>query len=193
MVVYGSVAIDYLGIQTMPVKGLYAPPFAVILRLLNLGEEPPAIPLDEPVAVPLGLLRFLLRSMVASMPFDEELYLRTNTDVAKAVLCGDIASAQDHFVTNGYFEGRDGAREEFAEDWYLRTNPDVAEGIKVGTWQSPYNHYRTEGVFELRSPNARAELGMASWRSWFLKTMREPPTTEDTAVELEPVAGAPAD
>jgi hypothetical protein len=174
----------------MPVKGLYAPPFAVILRLLNLGEESSAIPHDKPVVVPLGLLRFLLRGMVASMPFDEELYLRTNTDVAKAMLCGDIASAQDHFVTNGYFEGRDGAGEEFAEDWYLRTNPDVAEGITAGTWQSPYDHYRTEGVFELRSPNARAELGIASWRRCFSKTVREPETAKDTAVERETVAGA---
>ena len=42
-------------------------------------------------------------------PFEEQLYLAANPDVASGVESGDFVSGSQHFQLHGYDEGRDGA------------------------------------------------------------------------------------
>jgi hypothetical protein len=47
---------------------------------------------------------------------DEAWYLRTYPDVADGIKRGDHVSAADHFITNGYREGRQPIEPEAARD-----------------------------------------------------------------------------
>jgi len=150
----------------MAARRLYLPPFAVLLNMLGLGRVPAAAPADdEKVLVPFGVLRLLVRGALAAMPFDEERYLRLNPDVASAVFRGAVSSGEEHFIADGYFEGRDGGGEEFAEAWYLSVNEDVAAAVGGGSFPTGQSHYAEVGMFELRGPNPRAEEDMALWRA----------------------------
>lgn len=77
------------------------PPFPLLCNELSaaVGAYDDSSPLGEE-------LRRILRPMVASAPFDEPWYMRRNPDVAQTVAGGRIASAHQHFVDAGYFEGR---------------------------------------------------------------------------------------
>jgi hypothetical protein len=149
----------------MPATRTYLPPFAVILDLL--GHSPSSLPIadDQAVTLPFGVLRLLLRGALATAPFNEEQYLRLYADVAEAVFRGEIRSGREHFVTNGYFEGREGCSDDFAESWYLGANADVALAVRAGTFDSAQDHYIQSGMYELRGPNPAADNDLASWRA----------------------------
>jgi SAM-dependent methyltransferase len=51
-------------------------------------------------------LKVFLAPIVARAPFDEPDYLARYPDVQQAVEKGHIERGKDHYVTNGYFEGR---------------------------------------------------------------------------------------
>lgn len=93
-----------------------------------------------------------LRLFLAAVPVDEEWYLTTYEDVQKAVSAGHVASAKDHFVHDGYFEGRLPAPIEVNEDWYLKQYPDVQEGIRRGEFESAQTHFVSDGYREGRRP-----------------------------------------
>ncbi len=120
---------------------------------------------DPPrMAAARAAIRALLQEAVARAPFDEDAYLASNPDVATAIRRGEVASAHEHYVTNGYFEGREGAGPGFDEAWYLKRYPDVALAVKAGQWLSGWQHYRSEGMFEWRSPSRAAEADIERWR-----------------------------
>ena len=48
----------------------------------------------------------ILRLFIPILPFDDAWYCRHYPDVAAAVKCGLIASAHEHFIHYGFFEGR---------------------------------------------------------------------------------------
>ncbi len=148
----------------MPARRLYLPPFAVILGMLGLGRASLPIADTATVPVPFGILRMLLRGALAAVPFHEERYLNRNPDVAAAVFRGELRSGHEHYVTNGYFEGRAGADEEFAEAWYLDSNADVALAVSAGVFASAQEHYAEAGMYELRGPNPRADEELTPWR-----------------------------
>jgi hypothetical protein len=136
-------------------------PFQIIHRAF----EPAPDEQDSPQMMTARVVvRCLLQQVVASMPFDEEGYLASNPDVATAIRRGEVASAREHYIADGYFEGREGAVETFDEAWYLKRYPDVAHGVKSGQWMSGRHHYRIEGIFEWRSPNQSAEVYVERWR-----------------------------
>jgi FkbM family methyltransferase len=58
--------------------------------------------------IPSSALRPLLQPYVAVAPLDEAAYLRRYPDVAEAVATRRINSAREHYVSAGYFEGREG-------------------------------------------------------------------------------------
>jgi hypothetical protein len=149
----------------MPAKRIYLPPFAVILGLLGRSRSSPPIADDQTVTLPFGVLRLLLRGALASAPFHEEHYLHLYADVAAAVFRGEIRNGREHFVTNGYFEGREGCSEDFAESWYLSANADVALAVRAGTFDSARDHYIQSGMFELRGPNPAVDNDLAPWRA----------------------------
>jgi hypothetical protein len=167
----------------MPVKRPYLPPFAVILSLLGLSKAQLPVADDQPVTLPFGVLRLLLRGALAAVPFHEERYMRLNPDVASAVFRGEIKSGREHFVTNGYFEGREGVGDEFAEAWYLDSNADVAMAVSAGTFASARDHYNMSGMFELRGPNPGADGDLASWRACCLWPPAQPAAAEHGPVD----------
>lgn len=58
-------------------------------------------------------LRRILKPMVAKAPFDEQWYVMCYPDVAEAVSENRIASAYQHYIEAGYFEGRSARAHDF--------------------------------------------------------------------------------
>jgi hypothetical protein len=140
---------------------MYILPYQVVRRALDSAGAPDA----QQITTARTLIDFLLRQVVASTEFDDEGYLASNPDVAAAIRRGEVASGRDHYITDGYFEGREGAAAMFDESWYLKRYSDVARGVKSGQWMSGRQHYATNGMFEWRSPSQAAESDVARWRA----------------------------
>jgi hypothetical protein len=98
----------------------------------------------------LGFVKLLLRSVAV----DEAWYLKHNPDVAEAVAKGVYRSGKQHFVEEGYFEGRTPYEFSVDEDWYAQTYPDVAAGLKDGGLESAKQHFMSHGYIEGRLPSA---------------------------------------
>ncbi len=79
-------------------------------------------------------------------------YLTTYEDVARVVRASQITFAKEHFVRDGYFEGRLPAPVKVNEEWYLKQYPDVREGIRRGDFESAQKHFISEGYREGRRP-----------------------------------------
>ena len=48
----------------------------------------------------------MIRTLLVGIEVDEEWYLEQNPDIAEAIKAGIVQSAKQHFVYDGYFEGR---------------------------------------------------------------------------------------
>ena len=153
-------------------------PYKLLLSVIGRGAN------SGSVTISISLLRHLLRLALASTEFDEAVYLKKNPDVAAAIRSGDMAGAQQHFVTAGYFEGRSGVGLDVSEAWYVRSNPDVARAIILGEWTSGEAHYNDRGLFEWRAPNKAAEADMMVW-----KRVLEGPGQEARDDKTKSVAG----
>lgn len=94
----------------------------------------------------------MIRQLLNAVPVDEAWYLATYEDVRRAVQSGQVGSAKEHFVHDGYFEGRLPAPIEVNEEWYLAQYPDVREGIRRGDFESAQMHFISEGHREGRRP-----------------------------------------
>jgi hypothetical protein len=96
----------------------------------------------------------LLKLMIAGAEVNEEWYLRTYEDIAKAVKEGSVESARQHFMDDGYFEGRLPFPIRVDERWYLQQNPDVADSVRRGIVASGQAHFEEDGYREGRLPFA---------------------------------------
>jgi len=94
----------------------------------------------------------VIRAMLAPVEVDETWYLETYPDVAEAIKAGRVASAQEHFVCNGYFEGRWPFAIVVDEGWYLKENPGVAQYIGAGRLETAQQHFDHDGYREGRLP-----------------------------------------
>jgi len=112
---------------------------------------------------PSFLLRHMAAELAASTVFDEDYYLRANPDVAMAIANGKLASAREHFVKWGYFEGRAGSEPAFDQSWYLRQYPDLAQAFKRGEARDLRGHFYEYGFAEGRMGTARQ---FESWQEW---------------------------
>ena len=90
--------------------------------------------------------------MIQGVQVDEAWYARTYEDIGEAVREGVVVSAQQHFVHDGYFEGRMPFPVRVDEEWYLAQHPDVAESIRSGTVTSAQEHFERDGYREGRLP-----------------------------------------
>ena len=59
---------------------------------------------------------------------------------------------RQHFVDDGYFEGRRPFAMPIDERWYLTENPDVADSIRRGDIPSAQEHFDQDGYREGRLP-----------------------------------------
>ncbi len=126
----------------------YVPPFDLIRRSVEIstvkGELRVNVSYEDFIS--------LLKTMLAGIEVDEEWYLKTYEDIARAVREGTVKSAKQHFIDDGYFEGRMPFPIKVDETWYLRENPDVAESVRRGIIESGQTHFQEDGYREGRMP-----------------------------------------
>jgi len=96
----------------------------------------------------------VIKMLLSGIDVDEEFYRRTYPDVAEAIAAGTYRNAKQHFVENGYFEGRRPFEMAVDEKWYIANNPDVELGLQDGTIASVAEHFREHGYTEGRPPMA---------------------------------------
>lgn len=126
----------------------YIPPFDTIRRSVEISTVKGELRVNVSYE---DFIR-LLKTMLAGIEVDEEWYLRTYEDIAKAVRDGSVKSAKQHFVDDGYFEGRMPFPVRVDERWYLQQNPDVAESVRRGVLESGQAHFEDDGYREGRLP-----------------------------------------
>jgi hypothetical protein len=90
--------------------------------------------------------------MIQGIEVDEEWYARAYEDIGNAVKSGVVGSAKQHFVHDGYFEGRLPFPIKVDERWYLAQHPDVADSIRQGLVESAQDHFERDGYREGRLP-----------------------------------------
>ncbi|HEY3845793.1 MAG TPA: hypothetical protein VGL95_01620, partial [Acetobacteraceae bacterium] len=77
----------------------YVPPFDLIRRSVEIstvkGELRVNVSYEEFIRI--------IKMMIAGVEVQEEWYARTYEDIGKAIRDGIVASAQQHFVDDGYF------------------------------------------------------------------------------------------
>ena len=126
----------------------YLPPFELIRRSIEIstvrGELRVNMPYEDFVKI--------LRNMISGIEVDEQWYLRPYEDIASAIKGGSVRSARQHFVDDGYFEGRLPFPMAVDERWYLSTNPDVADSIRKGDVTTAQEHFDKDGYREGRLP-----------------------------------------
>ena len=140
----------------------------VLLSSLTLTPE--RLRSGTKAAVSVRLLRALLTAAIAKLPFDENFYLATYPDIMAAYQAGRISNLHEHFIEDGYFEGRLGTDPAVDDEFYRETYPDVAKALASGKVTSAFDHYVTAGCFEGRCAN---EADMERINPW-LEVLKSP-------------------
>ncbi len=126
----------------------YLPPFDLIRRSVEIstvrGELRVSLSYDDFVRV--------LRLMISGIQVNEEWYLTEYPDIAQAIWDGKVESARQHFIDDGFFEGRRPFPMDVDERWYLQQYPDVAESVRTGVVGSGQQHFVEDGYREGRLP-----------------------------------------
>jgi hypothetical protein len=126
----------------------YLPPFELIRRSVEIstvrGELRVTASYEDFVKI--------LKTLIRGIEVDEAWYVRTYEDIGDAIKQGIVRSAQQHFIDDGYFEGRLPFPIVVDERWYLKENPDVAESIRTGIVPSAQEHFDKDGYSEGRLP-----------------------------------------
>lgn len=126
----------------------YLPPFDLIRRSVEIstirGELRVSVSYEDFIR--------LLKRMIVGTEVDEEWYLRTYEDIANAIREGAIETAQQHFVEDGYFEGRLPFPIRVDERWYTNQYPDVGDSVRRGVLPSAQAHFDEDGYREGRLP-----------------------------------------
>jgi hypothetical protein len=126
----------------------YLPPFELIRRSIKIstvrGELRVNVSYEDFVSI--------LKTMIRGVEVDEAWYARTYEDIGDAVKDGLVQSSKQHFVNDGYFEGRLPFAIQVDDRWYLAHNPDVAESIRTGVVDSAQDHFNRDGYREGRLP-----------------------------------------
>jgi hypothetical protein len=128
----------------------YIPPFEVVKNFVTIRPNKDELIVGTTYDEFLNIIKMFLRGI----DVDEQWYQRTYPDVAESIAAGQIRSAKEHFVENGYFEGRIPRELEIDEEWYRETYDDVRKGLETGNIRSAVDHYREYGYKEGRLPSA---------------------------------------
>jgi hypothetical protein len=130
-------------------SGSYVIPFNLLLKQIGID-----MPLSEGERIQLTRDQFqsLIQKLLACVHVDEAWYRSAYKDIDEAIQAGTIVSAKEHFVSDGYFEGRLPGRITVDEAFYISQYPDVAQGIDDGEINSAQEHFETHGFSEGRLP-----------------------------------------
>jgi hypothetical protein len=150
----------------MPADGTQPQPFYLphidqLLKSLRVSRE--RLSSRSKIAVDTRLLRVLLQTLAARLPFDSDFYLQANPDIAEAFKAGQIPDLHRHFVENGYLEGRAGAKPPVDEAFYAKAYPDIGLAISRGEISSAADHYATSGAAEGRVPSEAMRAEVERW------------------------------
>jgi hypothetical protein len=126
----------------------FLPPFDEIKRFLTFA----AVKGELSVSATFARFAALIRTLLQGIEVDEAWYVKQYPDVAEAIRDGVIKSAREHFLNDGYFEGRLPFEIKVDEASYLDQNPDVAEYIARGDLKSAQQHFIKSGWRERRKP-----------------------------------------
>ena len=126
----------------------YLPPFEGLKAFLNFA----AVNGELTVSASYTQFTILIRTLLSGIEVNETWYLSQYPDVAEAIRKGVITSAKEHFLNDGYFEGRMPFPIAVDEAWYLEQNPGVAEYIARGELLSAQQHFNDNGYREGRLP-----------------------------------------
>ncbi len=124
----------------------YLAPFAALRGRLKLVSVKGQLKVDLTYDAFLDIVRTLLEAA----PVDEVFYRDNYPDVAEAIAAGIYRSAKDHFLANGYLEGRRPFPMAVDADFYLAENPDVRDAIEDGIFDSAQDHFVRCGYEEGR-------------------------------------------
>jgi hypothetical protein len=130
-------------------KSNYVIPYILLLRQVGIDEYTAN---DGIIELSRDQLLSLIQKLLVSVPVDEIWYKTTYKDIDEAIGTGVVSSAKEHFVSNGYFEGRLPAKIVVDEDFYISQYPDVADGIADGEINSAQEHFESHGFAEGRLP-----------------------------------------
>lgn len=126
----------------------YLPPFELIRRSIEVvtvrGELRVNLSYDSFISI--------IRTIIRGIEVDETWYARTYEDIGNAIKGGVVQSAKQHFINDGYFEGRLPFPIVVDGSWYLEQNPDVAESVRKGILASGQEHFDKDGYREGRLP-----------------------------------------
>ncbi len=127
------------------------PHATLLLQSLRISRD--RLSMRSKVAIGTGLLRVLLHEAIRNQPFDEAFYREANPDLDAAYRAGEIVDLHEHFIEQGYLEGRVAAPPEVDEDFYLSTYKDVRDALRRGDVGSAREHYLRAGAAEGRLAN----------------------------------------
>src|ERR1019366_182350 len=133
----------------------------LLLSLSALSRE--RIQAGTKAAISVPILREIIIVAISKLPFDEEFYLTAYEDIREAYNSGDVSDLRSHFIEEGYFEGRFGARPDFDESFYLEEYPDIAMAIANNTITSALDHYMRAGAVEGRFANPEDKQVITQW------------------------------
>jgi hypothetical protein len=145
----------------------YLPPFDVIKKPVAISVSKGQTIATASYEDLLGLIKHLL----SVVDVDADWYLEQYPDVREAIAQKKTTSAKQHFIDDGYFEGRLPYLIEVDEKWYLEKYPDVATSVRRGHEPSGQSHFLQGGYREGRMPwpipsdtPSSKELGSAGTR-----------------------------
>ena len=126
----------------------YLPPFEVLKSFFTLSS------VEGDVRVNCRYEDFIamLRLIMVNVPVDETWYLERYPDIAASVQQGMVQSAREHFVNDGYFEGRLPFPIRVDEGYYLEHNAGVADHVRRGMLELGQQHFDENGYEEGRLP-----------------------------------------
>ena len=126
----------------------YLPPFDLIRRSVEISTVKGELRVNVSYDDFINILRLIISGIVV----DEEWYLQEYEDIGRAVKQGLLKSAKEHFVGDGYFEGRLPFPMKVDEQWYREQNPDVEESVRKDVISSAQQHFNEDGYREGRLP-----------------------------------------
>ena len=126
----------------------YLPPFEGIKALVTFA----AVKGELTIGASYSQFMLLIRALLQGIEVDEAWYLTRYPDVAEGIKDGTVLSAKEHFLNDGYFEGRVPFQIKVDEAWYLEQNPGVADYIARGDLESAQQHFDEHGYKEGRKP-----------------------------------------
>lgn len=127
----------------------YIPPYAQLRGKLNLHNSKG----DLTATVRFDDLEMFIRYLLRSTAFDESWYRTTYPDIDAAIADGLVESGREHFIRDGYFEGRLPFAMTVDEDWYLSHYADIRSAVAAGIFPSATEHFASHGYAEGRIPS----------------------------------------